>query len=136
MVLARVYSRQPMNVNQPYIAQKTQQALIALNAARARAAHECTLMQLAHIVSRVHVNPLVKPLLSVRAAAHRLRAESERRAAQLAAALLNQFEATNRSPPTAQLLSDTYEACRVVFPREATLLRRALEEVGPVQQQA
>src|ERR1700722_231749 len=143
MVLAPAHIRQPMYVNQPYITQKTQQALIALDAARARAAHECTLLQLAHIVSRVHVNPLVKPLLPVRAAAQRLRAESERRAAQLAAALVSQFEATNRSPPSAQLLSDTYEACRVVFPREASLLRRALEaapaqdlEAGPTQQQA
>jgi hypothetical protein len=124
------YIRRRMHANQPFITQKTQQAIVALEAARARAAHERTLLELARMISRIQVNPLVKPLPPVRAAAYRLRAQSERRAAQLAAALLSQFETEQRSAQSAQLLSDTCEACSRIFPREASLLRRALEAVA------
>jgi hypothetical protein len=121
------YIRRRMNANQPFITQKTQQAVVALEAAIARAAHERTLLELARMISRIQVNPLVKPLPPVRAAAYRLRAQSERRAAQLAAAMLSRFETEQPSAQSAQLLSDTCEACSRVFPREASLLRRALE---------
>jgi hypothetical protein len=116
-----------MNANQPFIDQKTQQAILALDAARARAAREHSLLELALVVSRVHVNHLVKPLPPVRAAAHRLRAETERRAAVLLAGLLAGLQREAPTPETSELLTQTYEACRKVFPREAGLLRQALE---------
>ncbi len=115
-----------MNPNQHFIDQKTQQAVLALDAARARAGRERTLIELAHVVSRVQVNHLVKPLPPVRAAAHRLRAETERRAAQMAAVLITRLQAEPRSQANAQLLADTCEACSKVFPREALLLQGML----------
>jgi hypothetical protein len=120
-----------MNPNQFYIDQKAQQAILALDAARARAGRERTLMELALVVSRVHVNHLVKPLPPVRAALHRLRAESERRAAQLAAAFVIRHQAEPPSSDNRQLLADTCEACRKVFPREARLLQRLRDETAP-----
>ncbi|MGA2023839.1 MAG: hypothetical protein ABSH23_03665 [Steroidobacteraceae bacterium] len=120
-----------MNPNQFYIDQKAQQAILTLDAARARAGRERTLLELALMVSRVHVNHLVKPLPTVRASLFRLRAESERRAAQLAAALVMRLQAEPRSAENAQLLADTCEACRKVFPREARLLQRLRDEDAP-----
>ena len=115
-----------MNPNQHFIDEKTQQAVLALDAARARAGRERTLIELAHVVSRVQVNHLVKPLPRVRAAAHRLRAETERRAAQMAAALMTRLQAEPCSEANAKLLADTCEACSKVFPREALLLQSLL----------
>jgi len=56
-----------MSANQPFIDQKTREAVVTLDAARLRAARERTLLALAHVVTRVQVNHLVKPLPSVRA---------------------------------------------------------------------
>jgi hypothetical protein len=113
-----------------FIEQKTRQAVLALDAARARAAGERSLLALAHVVSRVHVNHLVKPLPSVRAAALRLRAESERHAAQLAAAQLARYQSEPRSAQGTQALIETFRACRGVFPREAAVLRGVLDAEG------
>jgi hypothetical protein len=118
-----------MNPNKLFIEQKTQQAIVVLEAARSRAGREHTLLELAQVVGRVQVNPLVKPLPTVRAAVYRLRAESERRAAKMAAELILNFRAAPRSPDRVQMLTDTCSACVKVFPREAQMLRRVLEEV-------
>jgi len=115
-----------MKPTDAFIAQKTQQAIRALESARMRGASERTLLALALIVRRVQVNPLVKPLLSVRAAMVRFRAETDRHAAQLAAEQLLRYEA---APPSQQSTHDLYEtmrACCGVFPREEAVLRRAL----------
>jgi hypothetical protein len=124
-----------MNANQLFIDQKTREAVVALDAARLRAARERNLLALAHVVTRVQVNHLVKPLPSVRAAAYRLRAETERHAAQLAAEQVTRYQSEPRSPESAQALYDTFRACCRVFPREAALLRRLLEaEPGAASQ--
>ena len=123
-----------MDATKLFIEQKTRQAVLALDAARARAASERTLLALALVVSRVQVNHLVKPLPSVRAAAFRLRSETERHAAQLAAEQLARYQAEPRSQQGAQELYETFRACRGVFPREAAALRRVLDvEAGGVQ---
>jgi hypothetical protein len=116
-----------MDATKLFIEQKTRQAVLALDAARGRAARERSLLALALIVSRVDVNHLVKPLPSVRAAAFRLRSESERHAAQLAAEQLARFRAEPRSAQGLQELQDTFRACRGVFPREAAALRLLLD---------
>lgn len=119
-----------MDATKLFIEQKTRQAVMALDAARARAARERTLLALAQVVGRVQVNHLVKPLPSVRAAAFRLRAESERHAAQLAAEQLARFHAEAHSKQGVQELRDTIRACCGVFPREAAALRRVLDAQG------
>jgi phosphoglycolate phosphatase-like HAD superfamily hydrolase len=116
-----------MSANQPFIDQKTREAVVTLDAARLRAARERTLLALAHVVTRVQVNHLVKPLPSVRAAAYRLRAETERHAAQLAAEQVTRYQAEPHSPDSTRQLYDTFRACCRVFPREVALLRRLLE---------
>jgi len=116
-----------MNANQLFIDQKTREAVLALDAARLRAARERTLLALAQVVTRVQVNHLVKPLPSVRAAAYRLRAETERHAAQLAAEQVTRYQAEPRTPESAHQLYETFRACSRVFPREAAALRRLLE---------
>ena len=115
-----------MNPTQLFMAQKTQQAVLALEAARLRAPRERTLLALALLVGRVYVNHLVKPVPSVRAAAHRLRSETERRAAQLAAEQVIRYETEPRSQQSSSELYQTLRACCGVFPREAAVLRRAL----------
>jgi len=119
-----------MDSTRLFIEQKMRQAVLALEAARARAAGERSLLGLAHVVSRVQVNHLVKPLPSVRAAAFRLRAETERHAAQLAAMELARYQAEPRSPHGTQELIETFRACRAVFPREAAALRCVLDAEG------
>jgi len=119
-----------MDATKLFIETKTRQAVLALDAARARAAGERSLLALAHVVSRVQVNHLVKPLPSVRAAAFRLRAETERHAAQLAAAQLARYQSEPRSAHATQELHDTCQACRGVFPREAAALRSVLDAEG------
>ena len=91
-----------------------------------RSANERTLLELALVVSRVQVNPLVKPLPSVRAAMVRLRSQTERHAAQLAAEQVTRYEAEPRSQQSTNELYEAMRACRGVFPREAAMLRRAL----------
>jgi hypothetical protein len=115
-----------MKSMQLFMVEKTQQAVLALEAARVRAPRERTLLALALLVARVQVNHLVKPVPSVRAAAHRLRSETERRAAQLAAEQVTRYEAEPRSEQSSSELYQTLRACRGVFPREAAVLRRAL----------
>jgi hypothetical protein len=110
-----------------FITQKTQQAIRALDSARMRGAHERTLRELALIVSRVQVNPLVKPLPSVRAAMVRLRSETDRHAAQLAAEQVTRYETEPRSQHSTDELYETMRACSGVFPRVAATLRRALD---------
>jgi hypothetical protein len=122
------YGRAAMNPNKLFIEQKTQQAIVVLEAARSRAGREPTLLDLAQVIGRVQVNPLVKPLPTVRAAVYRLRAETERRAAKMAAELVENFRTEPRSSASVQRLRETCEACAKVFPREAQLLRRVLEE--------
>ena len=119
-----------MDATKLFLEQKTRQAVLALDAARARAAGERSLLALAQVVSRVQVNHLVKPLPSVRAAAFRLRAETERHAAQLAAAQLARYRAEPRSAHGMQELAETFRACRGVFPREAAALRCVLDAEG------
>ena len=116
-----------MNVTRLFVDQKARQAILLLNAARVRATYESTLSGLAQVVRRVQVNHLVKPLPRVRAVAYLLRAETERRAARLAAELLTRFEAEPRSQEGSQQLHKTYQACCGIFPREAAALRRVLE---------
>jgi hypothetical protein len=116
-----------VNTSKLFIEQKTREAILALDAARVRAARERTLLALAHVVTRVQVNHLVKPLPGVRAAAYRLRAETERHAAQLAAEQVALSEAGPRSPNSVHEMYETFCACRRVFPREAAVLRRLLE---------
>ena len=122
-----------MDATKLFMEQKARQAVLALDAARARAAGERSLLALALVVSRVQVNHLVKPLPSVRAAAFRLRSQSERHAAQLAAEELGRYQAEPRTPQGLQQLRDTFRACCGVFPREATALRLVLdaEEASP-----
>jgi hypothetical protein len=117
-----------------FITQKIQQAIRALESARMRCANERTLRELALVVSRVHVNHLVKPLASVRTAIVRLRSETDRHAARLAAEQVTRYQAGPRSQQSTNELYETMRACRGVFPREAAVLRRALEaEQGGIQ---
>jgi hypothetical protein len=114
-----------MNPTQLFIAQKTQQAIRAVEVARLRAPLERTLRNLALLVGRVQVSQLVKPLPSVRAALFRLHAQTQRRAAQLLTEEVSRYQAE----PSAQnsiALYETMRACSSVFPREAAALRRAL----------
>jgi hypothetical protein len=115
---------------QLFIVQKTAQAILALERARMRAQREPTLLALALVVGRVQVNHLVRPLPSVRAAMVRLRSETERHAAQLAAELVARYEADSCSERSAQELRETFRACSGIFPREAAVLRRVLEAKG------
>jgi hypothetical protein len=114
-----------------FIVQKTQQAMRALEDARMRGAREHTLLALALVVSRVQVNHLVKPVPSVQAAMVRLRSETARHAAKLAAEQVIQYESEPRSQASTDVLQETMQACRVVFPREAAVLRRALDARAP-----
>src|ERR1700722_17318740 len=116
-----------LNVTELFVDQKARQAIVLLNAARARATQEHTLLGLALVVRRAQVNHLVKPLARVRAVAHLLRSETERRAARLAIELLTSFEAEPRSQESSQQLHETYRACCGIFPREAAALLRVLE---------
>lgn len=113
--------------------QKTQQAMRVLEDARMRGARERTLLALALVVSRVQVNHLVKPVPSVQAAIVRLRSETTRHAAKLAAEQVMQYESEPRSQSSTDMLYETMQACRGVFPREAAVLRRAINspEAGP-----
>jgi len=113
------------------MAQKTQQAMRALEDARMRGAREHTLHALALVVSRVQVNQLVKPVPSVQAAMVRLRSETTRHAAKLAAEQVTQYESEPRSQVSTDILHETMRACRGVFPREAAVLQRALNEAAP-----
>jgi hypothetical protein len=113
-----------------FIVQKTQQAMRALEDARMRGARERTLLALALVVSRVQVNHLVKPVPSVQAAMVRLRSETTRHAAKLAAEQVTQYESEPRCQASTDILHETMQACRGVFPREAAVLQRALD--GPV----
>jgi hypothetical protein len=115
-----------MNPTQIFMQQKTQQAILALEGARVRAAAERSLLALAQVVSRVNVNHLVKPVPSVRAAMVRLRSETQRHAAQLAAEQVSRYQSEPRTERSSNELSATMHACRGVFPREAAVLRRAL----------
>lgn len=115
-----------MNPTELFIVQKTLQAIGALESARMRGAREHTLLALALVVSRVQVNHLVKAVPSVRAAMVRLRSETERHAAKLAAEEVSRYLAEPHSEKTSIDLNETMRACRGVFPREATVLRRAL----------
>jgi hypothetical protein len=125
---APVSSSDPrLNVTQLFVDEKARQAILLLNAARVRATQEHTLSGLALVVRRAQVNHLVKPLARVRAAAHLLRSETERRAARLAIELLTRFEAEPRSQERSQQLHKTYQACCGIFPREAAALRRVLD---------
>jgi hypothetical protein len=110
-----------------FITQKTQQAIRALESARIKSANERTLRELALIVSRVQVNPLVKPLPSVRAAFVRLRLEAGRHAAHLAVEQITRYETEPRAQQTTNELCEAMHACHGVFPREAAMLRRALD---------
>jgi len=80
-----------------FIVQKTQQAMRALEDARMRGAREHTLLALALVVSRVQVNHLVKPVPSVQAAMVRLRSETARHAAKLAAEQVIQYESNREA---------------------------------------
>jgi hypothetical protein len=115
-----------MNPTGVFMVQKTQQAIRALEGARLRAARERTLLALALVVSRVDVNQLVKSLPSVRAAMVRLRSETERHAAKLAAEQVARYQVEPRSTQSSNELNETIRACRGIFPREAAVLRRAL----------
>lgn len=119
-----------MNANKPFLELKTREAIVKLDAARLRAARERTLLGLALVISRVQVNHLVKPMPGVRAAAHRLRAESERHAAQLVVEQVVRYRREPHSPDSARELSETLRACVRVFPREAAVLRSLLELDG------
>ena len=116
-----------MNPTDLFKAQKTQQAMRALEDARMRAARERTLHALALVVSRVQVNHLVKPVPSVQAAMVRLRSETTRHAAKLAAEQVTQYECEPRCQANTAIMYETMRACRGVFPREAAVLRRALD---------
>jgi hypothetical protein len=109
-----------------FIDLKTREAVLALDAARLRAAREHSLLSLALVVARVQVNHLVKPLPSVRAAAYRLRTQTERHAAQLLDAQLTRYGAEPDSRERQLELHETIQACCRVFPREAAALRRLL----------
>jgi|HubBroStandDraft_5_1064220.scaffolds.fasta_scaffold335361_1 hypothetical protein len=115
------------NATQRFVDEKARQAILLLNAARARAKHERTLLGLALVVRRAQVNHLVKPLPPVRAVAYLLRSEAERCAVRLATELLTRMEREPRSPERSQQLHSTYEACRGIFPREAAALQLVLE---------
>jgi hypothetical protein len=114
-----------MNPTQLFIAEKTQQAIRALEGARVRAQQERTLLGLALVVSRVQVNQLVRPLPSVRAAMFRLHAQAQRHAATLAAEQVTRYQAEPCSEESSSALDETIRACSAVFPREAALLRRS-----------
>lgn len=116
-----------MSSTQLFIAQKTEQAILALERARMRAQREPTLLALALVVARVQVNHLVRPVPSVRAAITRLRSEADRGAAQLVTELVARYEADWCSERDSQELRETFRACRGIFFREATVLRRVLE---------
>lgn len=113
-----------------FIVQKTEQAMRALEDARMRGARERTLLALALVVSRVQVNHLVKPVPSVQAAMVRLRSETTRHAAKLAAEQVTQYQSEPRCQASTDILHETIRACRGVFPREVAVLQRALD--GPV----
>lgn len=113
-----------MNPGQLFIAQKTQQAMRALEIARVRAQQERTLLGLALVVSRVQVNQLVRAVPSVRAAMFRLHTESQRHAARLASEQVTHYQAELRCAGASDALHETIRACSTVFPREAALLRR------------
>jgi hypothetical protein len=115
-----------------FMTQKTQQAMRALEDARMRGAREHTLLALALVVSRVQVNHLVKPVPSVHAAIVRLRSETTRHAAKLAAEQVTQYESEPRTQVSTDILQETMRACRGVFPREAAVLQRALD--GPASE--
>ncbi len=85
-------------------------------------------------MSRVQVNHLVKPVPSVQAAIVRLRSETTRHAAKLAAEQVMQFESEPRCQAATDMLHETMRACRGVFPREAAVLQRALD--GPTSELA
>jgi hypothetical protein len=114
-----------MNPTQLFMAQKTQQAVRAIEGARVRAQQERTLLGLALVVSRVQVNQLVRPVPSVRAAMFRLLAQTQRHAARLAAEQIIRYQAEPRSEGSSNALHETIRACSGVFPREAALLRRS-----------
>jgi hypothetical protein len=116
-----------------FIVQKTQQAMRALEDARMRGARERTLLALALVVSRVQVNHLVKPVPSVQAAMVRLRSETARHAAKLAAEQVTQYESEPRSQASKDVLHETMQACRGIFPREAAVLQRALNSPTPAR---
>jgi hypothetical protein len=120
-----------MNPTDLFKVQKTQQAMRALEDARMRGARERTLLALALVVSRVQVNHLVRPVPSVQAAMVRLRSETTRHAAKLAAEQVTQYESEPRSQATTDIMYETMRACRGVFPREAALLQRALGDSAP-----
>jgi hypothetical protein len=120
-----------MNPTDLFKFQKTQQAMRVLEDARMRGARERTLLALALVVSRVQVNHLVKPVPSVQAAMVRLRSETTRHAAKLAAAEVTQYESEPRCQATTDIMYETMRACRGVFPREAAALRRALGDSAP-----
>jgi hypothetical protein len=125
---ARLVAVKPTDL---FIVQKTQQAMRALEDARMRGAREHTLLALALVVSRVQVNHLVKPVPSVQAAMVRLRSETTRHAARLAAEQVTQYESEPRSQVSTDMLNETMRACRGVFPREAAVLQRALDGPTP-----
>jgi hypothetical protein len=118
-----------MNPTQLFIAQKTQQAIRAVEGARLRAPLERTLRDLALLVGRVQVNQLVKPLPSVRAAMFRLHAQTQRLAAQLLTEEVSRYKA-EPSQQNSNALYEAMRACSGVFPREAAALRRALPSAG------
>jgi hypothetical protein len=120
-----------MNPTETFIAQKTRQAIQALEVARVRGASERTLLALALLVSRVQVNHLVKPVPSVRAAMVRLRSETERHAARLAAEQVTRYQAEAHSQQNTHELYQAMQACSNVFPREAAVLRRILDAEAP-----
>jgi hypothetical protein len=126
--VARLVAVKPTDL---FIVQKTQQAMRALEDARMRGAREHTLLALALVVSRVQVNHLVKPVPSVQAAMVRLRSETTRHAARLAAEQVTQYESEPRSQVSTDMLNETMRACRGVFPREAAVLQRALDGPTP-----
>jgi hypothetical protein len=113
-----------MNPTQLFIAEKTEQALRALEGVRVRAQQERSLLGLALLVSRVQVNQLVRPLPRVRAALFRLHAQTQRHAARLASEQVTRYQAQAHSPDSTNALDATIRACSGVFPREAALLRR------------
>jgi len=124
----RALTGAPLKSTQLFLVEKTQQAMVALERARLRVPHEPTLLALAHVVGRMQVNHLVKPVPSVRAAMIRLRSEAGRRAARLAAELVARYEAEPCSERSSHELHETLRACSGVFPSEVAVLRRALGE--------
>jgi hypothetical protein len=118
-----------MNPTQLFMAQKTQQAMRALEGARTRAQQERTLLGLALVVSRVQVNQLVRSVPSVRAAMFRLQAQAQRHAARLASEQVTRYRTEPRSEGSSNTLYETIRACGAVFPREAALMRHACLDI-------